>query len=120
MADCIGNFTVLHTDASDYAVGAILTQQDDSGIDHPVQYISKTLSPAQRKWAPIVKEAFAMVFALRKLRPYLQGARFVIYTDHKPLKSLFRCEIKNTMIQRWAIRLRNPVSTRSTYGRGLG
>ncbi len=33
---------ILHTDASDYAVGAILTQQDDSGIDHPVQYISKT------------------------------------------------------------------------------
>ncbi len=96
---------ILHTDASVYAVGAILIQQDDSGIDHPVKYISKTLSPAQRKWAAIVKEAFTIIFALRKVLPYLQGARFVIYTDHKPLKSLFRCEIKNTMIQSWAMQI---------------
>ncbi len=94
---------ILHTDASDFAVGAILTQEDEGGVDRPVQYISKTLSESQRKWAAIVKEAYAIVYALGKLRTYLQGAKFVVYTDHKPLKSLFKCEIKNTMVQRWAM-----------------
>ena len=44
-----------------------------------------------------------MVYALTKLRPYLYGAQFTIYTDHKPLKSLFLSEVKNTKIQRWAV-----------------
>ena len=40
---------------------------------------------------------------LSTLRPYLYGAQFTILTDHKPLKSLFLNEIKNTKIQRWAM-----------------
>ncbi len=92
----------LHTDASDYAVGAILTQERD-GVDRPVQYVSKFLNDAQRKWPAITKEAYAIVYALKKLRPYLQGEPFTIYTDHKPLRSLFSCEMKNSMLQRWAM-----------------
>ena len=95
----------LYTDACNYAVGAILCQEDEDGIERPVQYISKQLSGAALKWATIEKEAFAVVFALNKLRPYLYGAEFTIYTDHKPLKSLFLSEVKNTKIQRWAVLL---------------
>ena len=40
---------------------------------------------------------------LAKLRPYLWGADFKIFTDHKPLLSLFKQEVKNTKIQRWAV-----------------
>ncbi len=38
----------LHTDASDFAVGAILTQER-GGIDRPMQYVSKALTDSQRK-----------------------------------------------------------------------
>ena len=31
------------------------------------------------------------------------GTSFTVYTDHKPLRSLFTSEMKNTRIQRWAI-----------------
>ncbi len=95
---------ILHTDASDFAVGAILTQ-DVNGLDRHIQYVSKALTESQRKWPAITKEAYAIVFALQKLRPYLQGARFTVWTDHKPLKSLFSCEIKNSMVQRWAMQI---------------
>ena len=53
----------------------------------------------------IVKEAYAIIYALKKLRSYLWGATFEILTDHKPLKSLFADEIANTKIQRWAIQI---------------
>ena len=46
-----------------------------------------------------------MVYALQKLRPYLYGANFVVYTDHKPLLCLFSKSLNNTKIQRWAILL---------------
>ena len=51
------------------------------------------------------KEAYAVVYALHKLRPYLYGAEFVVYTDHKPLLCLFSKSMTNTKIQRWAILL---------------
>ena len=95
----------LYTDACDYAVGAILCQEDESGVERPIQYVSKQLSGASLNWATIEKEAWAVIYALTKLRPYLYSADFTIYTDHKPLKSLFLSEIKNTKIQRWAVLL---------------
>lgn len=93
----------LYTDASNYAIGAILVQEDDNGIERVVEYISCTLKDSQLNWPVIEKEAYAVVYALQKLRPYLYGASFVVYTDRKPLKSLFLSEIKNTKVQRWAV-----------------
>ena len=94
---------ILYTDACDYAIGAILCQEDENGCERPIQYLSAQLTSTQRKWATIEKEAFAVIYALKKLRPYLLGADFTVYTDHKPLLSFFVGEVKNTKIQRWAI-----------------
>ena len=93
----------LYTDASDYAVGAILAQLDENGEERVVHYLSQQLNHTQRKWAVIEKEAWALVVALKKFRQYLLGAQFVVYTDHKPLRSLFTSEMKNARIQRWGI-----------------
>ena len=91
----------LYTDACDYAVGAILVQVDDSGTERFIQYVSHSLSSVQRRWATIEKEAYAVVYAISKLRPHLYGADFTVYTDHKPLSSLFTKEMQNTKIQRY-------------------
>ena len=95
----------LFTDASKYCVAAILIQDSPEGVEKPVQYISKQLSEAQQRWPVVEREAYAVIYALRKLRPYLHGAQFTIYTDHKPLKCLFANEIKNSKIQCWAVTL---------------
>ena len=95
----------LYTDASDLCVGAILCQTHEDGVEYVVQYVSHQLSSTQRRWATIEKEAYAVVYALQKLRPYLYGAEFVVYTDHKPLLCLFSKSMANTKIQRWAILL---------------
>ena len=92
----------LYTDASLTAIGAILTQEFPEG-ERVIQYISKQLSEGQQKWAAIEREAYAIVYAVNKLRPYLLGTSFTVYTDHKPLRSLFTSEMKNARIQRWAI-----------------
>ena len=58
---------LLFTDACDYAVGAILCQMDDAGIERPTCYLSKQLSQVQRRWATTEKEAYAVVYALKHL-----------------------------------------------------
>ena len=72
----------LYTDACDYAIGAILCQKDSHDVERPIVYLSKQLSDTQRRWATIEKEAYAVVYALKQLRPYLWGAGYYTYTDH--------------------------------------
>lgn len=96
---------ILHTYASDYAVGGVLVQKDDNGVERVIQYVSHQLTDTQKKWATIEKEAYAIVYYLTKLRPYLWGAVFEILTDHKPLRALFLSEVANTNVQRWAVLL---------------
>ena len=57
---------VLRTDASDYAVGAVLEQVLDDGRHVPVAFLSRVLVEGQRRtWTPREKEAYAIVMALR-------------------------------------------------------
>lgn len=95
----------LYSDASNKSIGAILVQKDDHGIERVITYLSHKLSGTQQKWSTIEKEAYGIIYALKKFHPYLWGAKFEIHTDHKPLKSLFQSEIKNTKLQRWAIQI---------------
>ncbi len=94
----------LYTDASDYSIGAILTQDTAEG-EKVIQYISHQLAPNRLHYPIVEKECYAIIYSLLKLRQYLLGADVTVYTDHAPLKSLFTAEMKNTRIQRWAILL---------------
>ena len=95
----------LYTDACDYAIGGILVQEDAQGTERVVHYLSHQLSATQRKWAAIEKEAYAVVYSVKKLHPYLFGANTTVYTDHKPLRCLFTKQMNNTKVQRWGILL---------------
>ena len=94
----------LYTDASLYTIGAILTQDFPEG-ERVIQYLSHQLTKGQSKWCVLERECYAIVYAIGKLRHYLFGADFTVYTDHLPLRSLFTAEMKNARVQRWAILL---------------
>ena len=96
---------LLYTDASQTCIGAILCQADESGTEKVIQYISHQLNSAQCKMATVEQEAYAIVYALQKLRHYLLGAKFTIFTDHRPLLSFFKKKMVNTKLQRWALML---------------
>ena len=76
---------VIATDASSYAVSAVLSQMHEDG-EHPIYYASKALSKTQRKYDTRVRECLSIVFAFRVFRPWIEGAKFTVYTDHLSLK----------------------------------
>ena len=80
-------FTLI-TDASDYATGAILKQEDTLGRSHPVAYYSKSLQPAERNYEIHDKELLAIIQALRHFCHYLQGNAHTtkVYSDHANLQ----------------------------------
>ena len=62
----------LYTDASDVAVGAILVQDDNQGVERVIQYVSHAFNPVQRRWACIEREAYAIIYAIENyVRTYM-------------------------------------------------
>ena len=53
----------LAVDASDFAAGAVLLQEDNDG-SHPICYFSKKFSKCQRNYSTVEKECLALILAL--------------------------------------------------------
>ncbi|XP_045479182.1 uncharacterized protein LOC123684075 [Harmonia axyridis] len=95
---------ILTTDASNDAIGAILSQ-GTIGKDLPISYFSKTLNKAERNYSTTEKELLAIVEACKHFRPYLYGQKFIICTDHKPLVWLKNCKEPSSRLVRWRLKL---------------
>ena len=78
---------IVTTDASDFAMGAVLSQVWDDG-EHPVAFESRKMNPAEQNYPTHERELLAVIHALRTWRHYLLGRRFIIVTDHHSLKFL--------------------------------
>ena len=101
----IGKPFNLYCDSSDFAVGAVLTQVDEHGIERPISFISQKLSDTQRRWATIEKEAYAIIWALNKLKEIITGCKIFIFSDHNPLIYLTESMSKSAKLVRWSLSL---------------
>jgi hypothetical protein len=78
---------VVTTDASNFAVGAVISQDFGNGLQ-PVAFESRKMSPAEQNYAAHEKELLAIVHALKTWRVYLEGKHFIVQTDHASLRYL--------------------------------
>lgn len=94
----------IHCDASNFAIGAVLTQEIDNE-PHPIAYISRKLRGAEVNYHTTEKECLAVVFALDKFRAYIEGYKFKVYTDHNALIWLFKKENLESRLARWVAKI---------------
>ena len=96
-------FTV-QCDASNDAIRAVLSHEFDDG-EHPIVYIHRVLTSAERNYSTTEKECLALIWSIKKLRPYLEGSSFRAITDHSALRWLQNLREPSGRLARWALGL---------------
>ena len=97
----------LAVDASDIGAGAVLIQEDNNGVDHPVCYFSKKFNKQQKNYSTIEKECLALILAIQHFEVYLTSCQspIVVFSDHNPLSFLHKLKNKNQRLLRWSLML---------------
>lgn len=94
---------IIQTDSSQVGLGVVLAQVDSDGQEHPVLYLSRKMTGAEKNYSVTEQECLAIIFALKKLHCYLDGQEFVIMTDHNPLVWLRKNCSNNQRLLRWML-----------------
>ena len=100
---------VVFADASDQATAAVLTQEykdDDNEIKEiPIAYLSAQFSDTYFRWSTVVKEGYAIYYAIMKWRHYLEDAEILLKDDATSLKKFLNGRTDNPKWDRWSLEL---------------
>lgn len=107
----------LETDASAYALGAVLGQRDDEDNLRPIAYASKLLGTAERNYSATDREALAIVWALEHFNTYCEGHKYTAITDHAALRYMLNNKDKTPRMHRMVAKL-SPYEIKLAYRPG--
>jgi len=91
---------ILDTDASDVAVGGVLSQVIN-GVERPIAFFSKVLGSTQKNYCTTRRELLAVILALQHFRHYLLGNKIILRTDHHSIKWLKTFKRPEGILARW-------------------
>ena len=90
-----------HCDASTAGLGATLEQEQPDGSIRSIIYVSRATLDNEQNWIPMKLEPGCVVWSIRRLRRYLFGVYFLVFTDHQCLQKVCKIGETKPRIQRW-------------------
>ena len=111
--------TRLETDASEFALGAILSQLCEDNRWHPIAFHSRKFQPAEVNYDVHDKEMTAIVAAFKEWEHLLMSVHdeMTVFSDHKNLEYFNSTKVLNRRQHRWAEFLQ-PFTFKVVYRKG--
>ena len=96
--------TRLETDASDFALGAILSQLCEDNRWHPIAFHSRKFQPTEVNYDVHDKEMMAIAAAFKEWEHLLMSVHdeITVFSDHKNLEYFNSTKVLNCRQHRWA------------------
>lgn len=94
----------IETKSSDIGICAILSQLNGEE-SKTISFMSAKLNDLQKKYHPVERECLAVILALERFRPYIEGSEIHVTTAHNSLLWLRNSQDPTGRIARWALRL---------------
>jgi hypothetical protein len=95
---------IIQTDASDVGLGAVLLQGEGTD-ERVIAYASRSLNRVERQYSATEKECAAVLFGIEKYRPFVEGTKFKIITDHYSLMWINKLQSPSGRLARWSVRI---------------
>ena len=104
-ASTLGRLLILYIAAQEKSLGALLAQQNDEGKKNSLYYLSRTLNDVELNYCPIEKICLTLMFAVKKLRHYLQAHSVRLIFRADPIKYLMSKSMLSGRTAKWALLL---------------
>ncbi|CAM8988403.1 unnamed protein product [Rhodiola kirilowii] len=97
-----GKPLILYVAAQEKSFGAMCAQETDERKERPLYYFSRTLVGAKLNYSPIEKICLALVFAVQKLRHYMQAHTVHVVSKADPIKYILSRPVLSGRLAKWA------------------
>ncbi len=105
----------IYCDASSVALGAVICQQNEIGVEQPISYYSRILNKSEKRYGNTERELLACHEGLKNFRSYLYGGECVVFTDHKAIEYLRNTENPSQRLAKWQYSLMGEIDWKVKY-----
>ena len=95
---------ILTCDASGSAIGYILSQKGDDGLEHVIALGVRALKSTEKHYPITELECLSIIEGVTQFHVYLANQYFNIVTDHKAVIWLRHFKHTNNRLLRWAFK----------------
>ncbi|CAL9014029.1 unnamed protein product [Prunus brigantina] len=100
-----GKPLILYIAAQERSIGALLAQENESHKEQALYYLSQTLTGPELNYTPIEKTCLALVFAIQKLRHYMQAFTVHLIARADPVRYVMSKPVLTGRLAKWALLL---------------
>jgi len=93
----------LYIAASEFAIGSMLAQEDENGVERAIYYLSRVLNDAETRYHPIEKLCLCLYFSCTKLKKYIKHVDVYVYSRFDIIKHMLSKPILHSRVGKWAL-----------------
>uniref|UniRef100_A0A2N9INK7 Integrase catalytic domain-containing protein n=1 Tax=Fagus sylvatica TaxID=28930 RepID=A0A2N9INK7_FAGSY len=95
----------LYLASNSQAIGALIAQENDNGVEQPIYYVSRTLKDAESRYSGAERSCLALIYASQRLRHYFLAHKVQLMTKSHPIRSLLQRPILSGRLAQWLLQL---------------